>query len=96
MPNRRLASQTAWLPVCSATRILAADTAGGEAPPGTVKPIASAAHAMVEAVPITEQVPTLGTNSLLICAISASSISPARNRPHWRRQSVHAPMRVPR
>ena len=52
-------------PVRSATRMRSAVTAGGEAPPGTVMPSASAMHAIVLAVPITEQVPTLATSWLL-------------------------------
>ena len=50
---------------------------------------------MVLAVPITVQVPTEPTSLLLISAISASSISPARKRPQKRRQSVQAPSRSP-
>ena len=46
-------------------------TAGGDAPPGIVMPSASAMHAIVLAVPMTEQVPTLGTSWLLTDAISS-------------------------
>jgi len=44
-------------------------------------PSASAMQAMVLAVPITEQVPTLGTSWLLTSLISCWSISSARNLP---------------
>ncbi len=43
-------------------------------------PSASAMQAMVLAVPITEQVPTLATNWSLTAAISSASMSWARNR----------------
>ena len=62
MVSRLCAIWTARRPVSSATRIRSAVTAGGEAPPGTVIPKASAIQAIVLAVPITEQVPTLATN----------------------------------
>ncbi len=78
-PSRAIC--TARAPVSSATRMRSAVTAGGDAPPGTVMPSASAMQAMVLAVPITEQVPTLATSWLLTSAISCASISPARNRP---------------
>ena len=81
MVNRSRAICTAWAPVCSAIRMRSAVTAGGDAPPGTVMPSASAMHAMVLAVPITEQVPTLATSWLLTSAVSRASISPARNLP---------------
>jgi hypothetical protein len=42
---------------------------------------ASAMQAMVLAVPITEQVPTLATSWLLTASISCLSISSARNFP---------------
>ena len=73
------ARPTARAPVCSATRMRSAVTAGGDAPPGTVMPSASAMHAMVLAVPITEQVPTLATSWLFTAPTSSSSISLARN-----------------
>ena len=57
-----LAICTARVPVSSAIRIRSAVTAGGVAPPGTVIPNASEIHAIVLAVPMTEQVPTLATN----------------------------------
>ena len=56
------AIRTACAPVSSATRMRSAVTAGGDAPPGIVMPSASAMHAIVLAVPITEQVPTLATS----------------------------------
>ena len=62
MVRRSRAICTARAPVCSAMRMRSAVTAGGEAPPGTVMPSASAMQAMVLAVPITEQVPTLATS----------------------------------
>ncbi len=73
-----LASATARLPVRSAMRMRSAVTAGGDAPPGTMMPSASATQAMVLAVPITEQVPTLATSWLFTCEISVASISSAR------------------
>ena len=60
--KRSRAICTASVPVCSAIRMRSAVTAGGEAPPGTIMPRASAMQAMVLAVPITEQVPTLATS----------------------------------
>ena len=59
-------------------RMRSAVTAGGDAPPGTHMPSASTMHAIVLAVPITEQVPTLATNWSLTAAISCASISSAR------------------
>jgi len=50
------------------------------APPATVMPSASAMQAIVLAVPITEQVPTLATNWLLTVAISSAPMSWARKR----------------
>jgi len=78
MVRRSRAIRTACAPVCSAMRMRSAVTAGGEAPPGTVMPSASAMQAMVLAVPMTEQVPTLATSWLLTSAVSSVSISPAR------------------
>ena len=60
-----LAISTAMRPLSSAMRMRSAVTAGGDAPPGTVMPKASAMQAMVLAVPMTEQVPTLATNCVL-------------------------------
>ncbi len=50
-------------------------------------------QAMVLAVPMTPQKPTVGTRRPLISAISCSSIWPARCWPQRRRQSVQAPTR---
>ncbi|MOA69117.1 hypothetical protein D3C78_1971130 [compost metagenome] len=69
---------TAVAPVRSATRTRSAVTAGADAPPATIMPSASVMQAMVLAVPITEQVPTLATSWLLTSAISGASISSAR------------------
>jgi len=71
----------ACAPVRSAMRIRSAVTAGADAPPGSMIPSASAMQAMVLAVPITEQVPTLATSWLLTSSFSWASISPARKRP---------------
>ena len=79
--RRSFAICTARAPVSSATRMRSAVTAGGDAPPGTVMPSASAMQAIVLAVPITEQVPTLATSWSLTSAVSSASISPARNLP---------------
>ena len=62
MVKPSLAIWTAQVPVSSATRMRSAVTAGGVAPPGTVIPKASEMQAIVLAVPMTEQVPTLATN----------------------------------
>ena len=72
------ASATAVVPVRSATRMRSAVTAGGEALPGSAMPSASVTHAIVLAVPITEQVPTLATSWLFTRPISSASISSAR------------------
>ena len=90
-----LAISTARVPVASAMRMRSADTAGAVAAPGSVKPSVSASDAMVEAVPITMQVPEVGIR--LSCARSrfASSRVPARKAAHSRRQSVQAPSRAP-
>ena len=87
---------TARAPVASALRMRSAITAGIAAPPGSIMPSASVHSAIVLAVPITMQVPAVGANFSLTSLISCWSISPARNRPQKRRQSVHAPSRSPR
>ena len=74
----RLNRSTAAAPVRSATRTRSAVTAGGDALPGSAMPSASATQAIVLAVPITEQVPTLATSCWLTSAISCASISSAR------------------
>ena len=51
---------------------------------------------MVEAVPITMQVPPVGHSSCCTSRISVSSSWPARYCSQWARQSVQAPSRVPR
>ena len=56
------ASSMAVLPDFSAMRMRSAVTAGADALPGKAIPSASATHAIVLAVPITEQVPTLATS----------------------------------
>ncbi|MNY17590.1 hypothetical protein D3C86_1509160 [compost metagenome] len=81
MVSRSRAICTARAPVSSAMRMRSAVTAGGVAAPGRLMPIASVRQAMVLAVPITEQVPTLATSWLLTSAVSSASISPARNLP---------------
>ena len=52
--------------------------------------------AIVEAVPMTMQVPPVGASTSVDARISASLTSPARWPAHSRRQSVQAPMRSPR
>ena len=56
-------------------------TAGGHAPPGSIMPSASVHSAIVDAVPITMQVPAEGASLALMSLISRSSISDARNLP---------------
>ena len=73
-----LAIATARAPVASALRKRSAITAGMQAPPGSIMPIASVTQAMVLAVPITMQVPALGASFDSISFISGWSISPAR------------------
>ena len=77
--RRSFASATARAPVASAFRMRSAITAGMQAPPGSIMPSASVHSAMVEAVPITMQVPADGQSWALTALISRSSISPARN-----------------
>jgi hypothetical protein len=50
---------------------------------------------MVLAVPMTAQVPAVVARLASIPRISLSEISPARNLPQKRRQSVQAPSRSP-
>src|SRR3954453_203497 len=54
------AISAARLPVASANRQRSEDTAGAVAEPGSIKPRVSAMQAIVEAVPITMQVPDVG------------------------------------
>src|SRR3954466_8037737 len=90
-----LASAAATLPLASAERNRSACGAGIVALIGSDRPSASVMHAIVEAVPITMQVPTDGASRPLTASISTSSISPARYLPHNRRQSVQAPSTSP-
>ena len=66
----------------SAMRMRSAVTAGGEAPPGSVMPSASAMQAMVLAVPITEQVPDAGdelvvdVGDLLVVDLAGAKLAP--------------------
>ena len=90
-----LAIAAATLPLASAERKRSACGAGIVALIGSDRPSASVMHAMVEAVPITMQVPTDGASRPLTASISTSSISPARYFPHSRRQSVQAPSTSP-
>ena len=85
------ASSTARAPLASAARKRSACTAGIAAVPGSAMPSASAIDAMVDAVPITAQVPAVVARLPSIRSISARSISPARKRAQKRRQSVQAP-----
>src|SRR5260221_9347843 len=85
----------ATLPLASAQRNRSACGAGIVALIGSDRPSASVMQAMVEAVPITMQVPTDGASRPLTASISTSSISPARYLPHSRRQSVQAPSTSP-
>ena len=89
------ASSAATRPLASAERNRSACGAGMVALIGSDSPIASVMQAIVEAVPITMQVPTEGASRALTASISCWSISPARNLPHIRRQSVQAPSTSP-
>src|SRR6195952_3576523 len=90
-----LAISAATLPLASAERNRSACGAGIVALIGNDNPSASVMQAMVEAVPITLQVPTDGASLPLTASISTSSISPARYFAHSRRQSVQAPSPSP-
>src|ERR1700754_5031933 len=90
-----LAIGAAPRPLASAERKRSACGAGMVALIGTDRPSASVTQAMVEAVPITMQVPTDGARRPLTASISLSSISPARYFAHSRRQSVQAPSTSP-
>ncbi len=72
------AISTARLPVASAMRMRSEETAGAVAAPGSVKPSVSAIDAMVEAVPITMQVPDVGMSWSCARPSSTSSSVPAR------------------
>jgi hypothetical protein len=89
------ASATACRPVAVACRSRSPDGAGGVAPPGSIMPSASVTAAMVDAVPITMQVPAVLTSDPSTSRIRASSSSPLRWRAQNLRQSVQAPRRSP-
>src|SRR6266480_2075006 len=90
-----VAIAAATLPLASAERKRSACGAGIVALIGSDRPSASVMQAMVDAVPITMQVPTDGARRPLTASISTSSISPARYFAHSRRQSVQAPSTSP-
>src|ERR1700704_745406 len=90
-----LAISAATLPLASAERKRSACGAGMVALIGSDRPSASVMQAMVEAVPITMQVPTDGASRPLTASISASPISPARYFAQSLRQSVQAPSTSP-
>ena len=94
--SREPISLTAAAPVASAARNRSACTAGIAAVPGRIMPSASAMQAMVEAVPMTAQVPAVVASRPSMSVISLSSILPARYCAQKRRQSVQAPSRSPR
>ena len=71
-------SPTAAAPVASAARSRSACTAGIAAVPGRIMPSASTRQAMVEAVPMTAQVPAVTASLPSTSEISASLTSPAR------------------
>ena len=87
------ARATARAPVASAARSRSACTAGIAAVPGSVMPSASAMAAMVEAVPMTAQVPAVVTSRPSTASISGLPSLPARNCTQNLRQSVQAPTR---
>ena len=72
------AISAARLPVASAKRQRSDDTAGAVAVPGSMKPSVSAMQAMVEAVPITMQVPDVGISWSCARLRSSPSSEPAR------------------
>ncbi len=88
--------RTAAAPVASAARSRSACTAGIAAVPGSIMPRASARQAMVEAVPMTAQVPAVVASRPSTASISVASMSPARYFAQKRRQSVQAPSFSPR
>src|SRR5260370_14761412 len=90
-----MAISAARLPVASAKRQRSDDTAGAVAEPGSMKPSVSARQAMVEAVPITIQVPGVGIHSSWARLRAWSSSEPSREDAHGPPQSAHAPRRVP-
>ena len=72
------AIRAASRPVASAQRSRSACTAGIAAEPGRLMPRVSARQAMVEAVPMTAQVPLVTASRPSIRPISSRSSSPAR------------------
>ena len=78
---RSRARATARAPAASLARRRAECTAGIAALPGIAMPIASVTSAIVDAVPMTMQVPTVGASFALISSISAAPTSPPRNLP---------------
>ena len=82
-------------PAASARRSRRESGAGMAAMPGRVIPRASVIAAIVLAVPMTMQVPVEGKSSPWIASMRSASISPARCSVQSRRQSVHAPSRIP-
>ena len=87
---------TAARPVASAARSRSACTAGIAAVPGSIRPSTSIRIAIVEAVPITAQVPSVVASRPSMVSISSESTPPARYFAQKRRQSVQAPSRSPR
>ena len=65
------ASAAARRPVATAWRRRAPEPEGAVAPPGSISPSASVRQAMVDAVPITMQVPPVGHSSCCTCSSSA-------------------------
>src|SRR4051812_40726623 len=88
-------SCTAALPVSSAATSRSACTAGIAAVPGSDMPSASVRQAIVEAVPITAQVPAVTESRPSTVSISSESTEPARYLAQKPRQSVQAPSRWP-
>src|SRR3954468_18244027 len=88
-----LAISAARRPVASAKRQRSDDTAGAVADPGSMKPRVSAMQAIVEAVPITMQVPEVGMSWSWARSRFGPSRVPARYAAQSRRQSVQAPRR---
>jgi len=82
-------------PAASARRRRRESGAGMAAMPGSVIPRASVIAAIVLAVPMTMHVPAEGNSSPWIASMRSASISPARCSVQSRRQSVHAPSRIP-
>ncbi len=92
-PSRAMA--TARRPDATAWRRRSPVAAAAAPPPGSINPNASTKSAMVEAVPITMQVPAVGQSAPSTSSIATASTAPARCRAQNRRQSVQAPSRSP-